>query len=217
MSWWAKNVRRHPCLSSENLAALALTMDDFRSHYAVYKSEERERRVAAQHGRKKAGQRFEKVVRERLRFWGNFHVEFLENERADAAWRSCPVPDQAAPRSEPVERLNELLELIEVTRPFWTGPFVRARNRQVRSDWHLSAIHLDSRIGPIWRAAGLKVSYGPNSIYAKFLAFAVERAEGRAGISAENVHAAFRRPTSKKSDNLESKDNNPRPSPLDLT
>jgi hypothetical protein len=150
--------------------------------------------VAAQHGRKKAGQRFEKVVRERLRFWGNFRAEFLENEREGAARRGCPVPDQEAARSEPVERLTELLELIEDTRPYWTGPFVRARNRQVRADWHLSAIRLDSLIGPIWRAAGLKVSYGPNSIYAKFLAFAVERAEGRAGISAENMQAAFRRP-----------------------
>jgi hypothetical protein len=196
MSWWVDNVRRHPCLSSENLAALALTMDDFRSHYAVYR--EQERQEAGQQSRKKTGQRFEKVVRERLRIWDNFHAEFLKYEREDAARRGCPVPDQSAARSEPVERLDELLKLIDDSRRFWTGPFIRARNRQARADWHLSARHLDSRIGPIWQAAGLKVSYGPNSIYAKFLAFAVGRAGGRADISAENVQAAFRRPPLEK-------------------
>jgi hypothetical protein len=197
-TWWAKHVVRFCCPDAEVLASLALAMDDFRLHFAEFRSEERKRGEAGQRGRDKAGQRFKKMIRERLNWWREFHAELLKYEVKVAARRSLPVPDHGAARSEPVEKLTELLKLIEDTYAFWNGPPVRARNRQVRADWHLSARHLNSRIAPIWEAAGLRVSYGPGTIYAKFLAFAVCRSEGQENIRAESVQAAFPRVSSKE-------------------
>jgi hypothetical protein len=192
-TWWTKNVVRSRCPDAEALATLASAMDDFRLLFAGFRTDERTRLEATERARDKAGQRFKQMIRERLNFWTEFYAELLEYESKISQRCGRCVPDHGAVRSEPVEKLTELLKLIEDTYAFWNGPPVRARNRQVRADWHLSARHLDSRIAPIWRAAALKVSYAPRTIYARFLAFAICRVEGREGISAESVQAAFRR------------------------
>jgi hypothetical protein len=192
-TWWTRNVVRSRCPDAEALATLASAMDDFRRLFAGFRTDQRTRLEAVAWAREKAGQRFKQVIRERLNFWSKLHAEQRKYEIKISQQCDRCVPDHGAARSEPVDKLTELLKLIEDTYTFWNGPPVRARNRQVRADWHLSARHLDSRIAPIWRAAALKVSYAPRTIYARFLAFAICRAEGREGISAESVQAAFRR------------------------
>jgi hypothetical protein len=197
-TWWNKNVVRFRCPDAEALATLASAIDDFRLVFADFRTDERARREATERARDKVGQRFKQVIRERLDFWSKLHAELLEYESKISQQHGRCVPDHEAARSEPVQKLTELLKLIEDTYVFWNGPPVRARSRQVRADWHLSARHLNSRIAPIWGAAGLRVSYGPGTIYARFLAFAVCRAEGRANIRAESVQAAFPRVSSKE-------------------